>query len=117
MIDEIQDITRTDLATTRTKASEKQKISQEYNKNYFDRNRKLATKYSVEDYVMVRNFDSHAGVSKKLLPKFNGPYRISKILKNDRYLLQDVEGFQKSRNPYKGVWAADNIRPWFQGTG
>jgi len=61
---------------------------------------------------MIKNFDSHVGVSKKLIPKFKGPYRVTKVLRNDRYVLEDVEGFQQSRLPYKGVWAVATIRPW-----
>lgn len=37
---------------------------------------------------------------------------IDKVLKNDRYVLKDVEGFQQARTPYVGVWAIANIRPW-----
>lgn len=66
---------------------------------------------------MVTNFDSHAGISRKLIPKFRGPYRVSKVLRNDRYLLEDVENFQQSRAPYKGVWSASNMKPWVKGRG
>jgi len=39
---------------------------------------------------------------------------IEKILKNDRYLIKDVDGFQLSRNPYQGVWSVNNIRHWMK---
>jgi len=61
---------------------------------------------------MIKNFASHVGVSKKLIPKCKGPYRVTKVLRNDRYVLEDVEGFQQSRLPYRGIWAVANIRPW-----
>ena len=51
-------------------------------------------------------------VARKLIPKFKGPYRISTVLKNDRFMLEDVEGFQQSRTPYIAVWAVGNIKPW-----
>jgi len=35
-------------------------------------------------------------VSSKLIPKFKGPYVVSKVLDYDRYLIEDVENFQQS---------------------
>lgn len=99
----------------REKASERQRRLQDYNKSYVDERRRPPNRYSVDDYVMIKNFDSHAGVSKKLKPKFKGPYRVSKVLGNDRYVLEDIEGFQQSRNPYTGIWAVGNMRPWLKG--
>lgn len=64
---------------------------------------------------MVKNFDSTTGVSRKLIPYFKGPYKICKVLRNDRYLLEDVDGFQQSRTLYRGVWSVSNIRPWLRG--
>jgi len=61
---------------------------------------------------MVKHFESTVGVARKLIPKNKGPYVIAKVLRSDRFLLNDVEGFKVYRNPYKGVWSAQNIRPW-----
>jgi len=55
---------------------------------------------------MVNNFDSSVVVARKLLPKHMGPYVIDKVLRNDKYLIKDVEGFQLSRCPYQGVWSS-----------
>jgi len=43
---------------------------------------------------MVKNFDSSVRVARKLIPKHKGPYVIDKVLRNDRYLIKDVEGFE-----------------------
>lgn len=94
-------------------AAANEKRLQSYNNNYVNRKRRTANQYNKGDYVMIKNFDSTAGVSRKLIPKFKGPYKVSKVLRNDRYVLEDVEGFQQSRIPYVGVWAVANIRPWF----
>ena len=69
--------------------------AQNYNRKYFDKSRKEAYKYKEDYYVMVKNFESTPGVSKKLIPKYKGPYRVIKVLRNDRYVLGDVENFQK----------------------
>jgi len=42
---------------------------------------------------MVKNFDSTAGVARKLILKNKEPYVIEKILKNYRYLIKDIDGF------------------------
>lgn len=96
----------------RQEADKQIKKVPEYNKNAVDTKRSTQHKYIKKDLVMIKNFDSHTGISKKLIPKFKGPYRITKILQNDRYVLEDVENFQQSRLPYKGIWAVANIRPW-----
>jgi len=58
---------------------------------------------------MVKNFDSTTGVPRKLIPS---PYVLSKVLRNYKFWLKDVEGFQVSRNPYQGVWSMNNIKHW-----
>lgn len=63
---------------------------------------------------MIKNFNSTTGMSSKLLPKFKGPYEVTKIFNNDRYLIKDIEGFQRTQRPYEGIWAAHNIKPWFK---
>lgn len=104
-----------DLDKIREKADEKQKTAQQYNKNYVDSKRKQPVTYKTGDYVVIKNLDNNVGVARKLLPKFKGPYEIKKVLENDRYILEDVEGFQQTRVPYKGIWAAHNMKHWFQG--
>jgi len=46
---------------------------------------------------MVKNFDNTVGVPRKQIPERKGAYVIDKWLKNDSYLIKDVEGFQLSR--------------------
>lgn len=114
--DKLEEINNTaqaeNLDEIRKLAMEKQKEAQEYNETHYDRKKKRPKDYAKGDYVMVKNFDSTAGVARKLIPKNKGPYIIAKVLRNDRFLLKDVEGFQVSRNPFKGVWSVQNIRPW-----
>lgn len=104
------------LEGIRENAQSNQLLSQESNEKYFNKKRKVANEYNPGDYVMVKNFDSTAGVARKLIPKSKGPYVIEKVLKNDRYLIKDIDGFQLSRNPYQGVWSANNIRHWVKDT-
>lgn len=96
----------------RDEAEAKQSRSQSYNKQYVDSHRLPSKQYKLGAYVMVKNFDSRTGISSKLIPKYRGPYKITKILENDRYLIEDVEGMQQTQIPYKGIWAVANIKPW-----
>jgi len=97
------------LEVIREKATQSIEKLQEYNKLRTDLKRKNPKEYQTDDLVMIKNFDSHVGVSKKLIPKFKGPYRVTMVLRN---VLEDFEGFQQSRLSYKGVGAVANIRPW-----
>ncbi|XP_015440400.1 PREDICTED: uncharacterized protein LOC107195130 [Dufourea novaeangliae] len=91
------------------KCIEKQQLE---NKNSYDEKRKAASAYKEGDYVMIRNYDTTAGVNKKLLPKYKGSYVVQKVLRFDRYIVSDVDGFQVTRLPYTGTVSADHMKPW-----
>lgn len=61
---------------------------------------------------MIVNTDVTPGVNKKLLPKYKGPYKVDKILGNDRYLISDIEGFQLTRIPFTGIYESSRMRRW-----
>lgn len=82
-----------DLDSIRNKAKVVMGKAQEYNRTYVDRKRKEPQKYVEGDYIMVRNFESTLGSSHKLIPQFRGPYQVIKVLRNNRYIVADVEGF------------------------
>lgn len=105
---------RSDLVEIRNRASDRILRSQAYNKEYADSKRKEANAYSVGDLVSIKNFDSTPGASRKLIPVFKGTYKIAEKLGNDRYVVTDVDGFQNTLRPYRGVWQAANLRPWQQ---
>lgn len=54
----------------------------------------------------------HDGKSQKLTVKFQGPYRIIKILPNDRFLVEDTPLTRKHGRKYEGIVAIDKIQPW-----
>ena len=85
-----------------------------YNKEYADKKRKEAHEYAVGDLVSIKNFDSSAGASQKLIPVFKGTYKVAEKPGNDRYKITDVDGFQNTQRPYSGVWQAANMRLWRQ---
>ncbi|XP_067214810.1 uncharacterized protein [Linepithema humile] len=96
----------------REEATQKIVASQIANEKLFDRAHKKATTYSEGDYVVIANVDTTAGVNKKLIPKYKGPYMIHKSLGSDRYVVRDIPGFQITQIPYDGVVSADRMKPW-----
>jgi len=107
--------THRELSNLRKRAEKQIQKSQQANQRSYNRRHKIAKKYQVGDKVMIRNFDSTLGVSPKLIPRFKGPYQVDRVLRNDRYIIRDVEGFQLTQTPYRGTWEASNIRPWIPG--
>lgn len=86
--------------------------SQNKQKRYFDKKRKEATKYNTGDLVRVERTAHTIGKSRKLLPKLSGPYKITKVLDNDRYEVIDTPITKKGNSTYTGVFAVDKIFPW-----
>lgn len=75
----------------------------------YDLRRKAPYKFKVNDLVMVRKTDLGSGSGpKKLMPKFKGPFRVTKLLDNDRYIVQDF----RSPRPSISVIAIDSLKPW-----
>lgn len=101
-----------DLEKLREAASLEIVKNQTANKESYDRAHKKATIYNVDDYVVIANTDTTAGVNKKLIPKYKGPYVVSKVLDSDRYVISDVPGFQLTQIPYTGIVSADRMKHW-----
>lgn len=101
----------TNIEEVRQEPSENIKSSQERQKKAYDAKRSPAISNSVGDLVKITktNFKND-GKSKKLLPKFVGPYKITKSLGNDRYRISNVPGFNTKK--YDSVVAAERMRPW-----
>ncbi|KAJ8947333.1 hypothetical protein NQ314_008637 [Rhamnusium bicolor] len=75
------------------------------------RKRKQAYHFKEGDLVLVRSEAPSTGTSRKLSPKYRGPYEVVKCVGNDRYLIQDIEGEQQSARLYKGIVAVDRLKP------
>jgi len=46
-------------------------------------------------------------VNKKLIPEFKGPHTVRIVLENDRFVVADIEGHQKTQRPCEGVIGPD----------
>lgn len=76
----------------------------------FDGQRKKPTRYKQGDLVLVQR--EAMGLSKKLMPKFKGPYMVSFVLEHDKYVLVDVSGAERTQRSFQSVFAADRMKPW-----
>lgn len=63
---------------------------------------------------MIRNTDCTAGTNEKLIPLFKRPYVVKKVLKNDRHIVSDIEGFQITQIPYTGTVGPDQMKYWIR---
>lgn len=62
------------------------------------------------DYVVRTNIETTAGLNKKHLPLFKGPYVIKKVLPHDRYVVEDIQGLQVTQQTYHSILDPSNLR-------
>lgn len=79
-------------------------------KETFDKTRAPTKIFKEGDLVMIPNHNPERGKSKKLAPKFRGPFKVTSVLDNDRYEVTNIEGHSQKR--YKNVYPADHLKPW-----
>lgn len=105
VLNELQDeLNRSDLNTIRKEVQGRVAMDQAKQKKRFDLKRSKPVNHQAGDLVMVAKTDFPAtGESKKLFPKFRGPYCIIAQLPNDRY-----ERYHKC--PI--VVSVDKMKPW-----
>lgn len=96
----------------RADASNRMQKQSDISKKNFDKRRRLPKQYEVGDLVrIIRAIASGSGQSKKLEPKLQGPYRVIKVLPNDRYVIEDTPLSRKGRR-YEAIVAVDKMHPW-----
>lgn len=100
-----------DREELREKAREKIQKTQEENRRGFNKHRKPANVYEEGDLVAIQR--TQLGPGLKLKGKFLGPYRITKLLRGDRYVVEKVS---EHEGPQHTSTAADHIKPWGLGS-
>jgi transposase InsO family protein len=105
------EVDRLDIPTLRSTISAHISEDQRQQKERYDRKVRDAPVYQVGDLVMVLiTSEPPTGSSRKLLPKFKGPFRVSTVLLNDRYEVEDLRDGRTRQ--HKTVVAADHIKRW-----
>lgn len=82
------------------------KIQRENKKNY-DKRRVNPIVYSADDLVAIKRTQQAPGM--KFANKFLGPYRVIKVLRNNRYVVRKVG---ECEGPQETSTAADYMKPW-----
>lgn len=105
-----------DRDKTREAAGEVIRRNQSEQETRFNKRRAPPRKFSCGDIVVTRRITcSNDGASKKLLPKYAGPYQVTRVLDRDRYVIEDVKGAQRTQKPYCGVVPGEKLKPWNTG--
>lgn len=100
-----------DLQTLREQAKGATEVEQVKQKTYFDKKRCKPPVYKIGDTVMVDTEPPSTGESRKLASKAKGPFKVTAVLPNDRYEVQDLRDMSKSKGQ-KSVRAVDSLKKW-----
>ena len=102
-----------DLHDLRQEASKRIIDQQVKDKERFDLKRKASHVYAVGDLVSIKRDFPSDGKSMKLAPKYQGPYRVTKLLPNERFVVEDTPlTKKKGHRAYDNVVAIDKLKPW-----
>lgn len=108
--DETRELFLEDRKKQRTEAKENINKIQEENKKQYDKKRKAANLYSEGDIVAIKRTQFINGM--KLHSLYLGPYKVTKVKRNDRY---DVEKIGEHEGPGITSTSVDNMKPWAGG--
>lgn len=86
---------------------------QEYNKKRYDKRHKKCTQYKTGDLVMIKVLHHKPGTNQKLMPKFKGPYQIKTVLKNRRFVVTDIPGYNQASRPLNTILSSDKLKRGF----
>ncbi|GLV46486.1 hypothetical protein CBL_20815 [Carabus blaptoides fortunei] len=109
-LENIVDVTKLRRTIVERIHKQQEEQAERFNKTRFQPN-----PIAVNDLVLIRITSLVAnGTSRKLTPKWRGPFRVSAILGNDRYEVAEIKGSSRSQIPYLGVAGVENIKPWIR---
>ncbi|CAH2083323.1 unnamed protein product [Euphydryas editha] len=101
-----------ELDTIREEVSKRIETQQLKDAHRFNKSRKESRKYKVGDLVRIVRQVPHDGQSQKLVVRYQGPYRVIKVLEHDRYVVEDTPLSRKGGRRYEGIVAVDKMQPW-----
>lgn len=102
-----------DLSVIRREVKDRIDSEQIKQKQYYDKGRKPARDYKEGELVKITKTSfNNDGQSKKLMPSYVGPYRVTKVLGSDRYMLAPIPGLKDTQNKRPTTVASDRMMPW-----
>lgn len=81
-------------------------------KERYDMKHRAPKRYAEHDLVLVENVAPATGESRKLEPKYRGPYVVKRVLDCDRYVVADLPDIQRTQRPFESVFASEKMKPW-----
>ncbi|KAJ8919080.1 hypothetical protein NQ315_012065 [Exocentrus adspersus] len=107
-ISETQPVNHMEIRSEVVKRIQEQQSTQ---KKYYDRRHAKEKTFAVGQQVLVHRVKcSNDGQSKKLEPRYQGPFTVTAVLTNDRYVVEDLKGTERCRKPYKGICPSDKLK-------
>lgn len=89
-----------DLQQLRSQAHAAIQNSASYNKALFDKGKAPVKNFNLGDLVLLKNEERNQC---KLDPKYKGPFKITQVLENDRYLITSVDGKRSYKYPHERI--------------
>lgn len=109
-IEETEQMPSTEREELRQAVQENIEENQVKMKEAFDKKRASTKVFQQGDLVMIPNNNPDKGKSKKLAPKFRGPFKVTRVLEKDRYEVSSIHGH--SNRTYQNIFPADHLKPW-----
>jgi len=70
--------------------------------------------YKEGDYVLIRDTRIKPRENTKVKLKYKGPFVVHKVLGNNRYVIQDIPGYNVSSRPYNSILSSDKLKYWIK---
>lgn len=93
-----------DLEKVRKSIESRIKEHQDKTSKRYNLRHKSPQKYEKGDLILLRAEHSATGQSRKLLPRYKGPYVIKQVLANDRYEIADTDTTKVTQKSFRSVY-------------
>ena len=110
---EVSENERLDLTVVRDNVSQVTAQKQRAQKQLYDSRHARPKTFKIGQQVLRQSVKTaNDGRSRKLEPRYKGPFLITEILDHDRYVIEDMPGAKRSRLAYRGICPSDKLKPF-----
>lgn len=100
-----------DLEKLRDDVSQRVRSKQGYQKQRYDEKHVPPKTFGIGQHVLIRKAKgSNDGQSRKLEPRYKGPFVVTKALDRDRYVVDELPGSKRSRKAYTGICPSERMK-------
>jgi len=107
LVSTLNRITQIELACDHARNDSRQiatEVSDKIIIRYIMINSSMPSRYNIGDYVLIRDTTLKPGEDRKLKSNYKGPYQVTKVLSNNRFVIQDIPGFNVTPRPYNLIF-------------